>query len=301
MLAQICYPLTSGTVRNFLTVATVLLFAATSITHAAATRGVSFAAVLVAVTAGGGFAVEAIGVATGWPFGSYVYAGTLGPRLLGVPLVIPFAWTMMAWPAWLVAGRLIRSSRWLRAGVAGWALASWDVFLDPQMVAAGHWRWLHPSPALPGIASVPLTNYAGWLAVALVLMTLLSAQSESDCHKNTVRHAPDRDNRNPIVQREAGAVRNCRTEVTLLPPPKRAGGGYVGLDVTYKDPTQHTPKRAFNRPDTPMMALYIWTYASSVLAHAVFLGLPASALAGAVAMGLVAVPLAVHLVRTHGR
>ena len=47
--------------------------------------------------------------------------------------------------------------------------------------------------------------------------------------------------------------------------------------------------------DTPMLALYLWTFASAVLAHAVFLDLPASAAWGGVAMGLVAVPLAVKL------
>ena len=62
-----------------------------------------------------------------------------------------------------------------RAFVVGGAaaLASWDLFLDPQMVDAGHWRWSDPSPALPGVPTVPLTNYAGWALVALVLMALL--------------------------------------------------------------------------------------------------------------------------------
>jgi len=49
--------------------------------------------------------------------------------------------------------------------------------------------------------------------------------------------------------------------------------------------------------DAPMHALYLWTYLSSILAHAVFLRLPASAVAGALGMGLVAVPLAVVLAR----
>ena len=49
-----------------------------------------------------------------------------------------------------------------------------------------------------------------------------------------------------------------------------------------------------------MFALYLWTYFSSVLAHAVFLGLPASALWGAAGMAVVAVPLAVTLLRPAG-
>ncbi len=53
------------------------------------------------------------------------------------------------------------------AVTAGAALAAWDVFLDPQMVDAGHWTWADPSPGLPGVAHVPLTNFAGWLLVAV--------------------------------------------------------------------------------------------------------------------------------------
>jgi len=46
-----------------------------------------------------------------------------------------------------------------------------------------------------------------------------------------------------------------------------------------------------------MLALWFWTYASSVLAHAVFLGLPASALWGGVLMGAVVLPLVIPLGR----
>ena len=56
--------------------------------------------------------------------------------MAGVPLIVPLAWTMMAYPALLV-GRRIGAP--VLAGAA--ALASWDLFLDPQMVAAGHWHF----------------------------------------------------------------------------------------------------------------------------------------------------------------
>jgi putative membrane protein len=46
-----------------------------------------------------------------------------------------------------------------------------------------------------------------------------------------------------------------------------------------------------------MLALYLWTYVSSILALSAFLSLSAAALWGALGMGLVAVPLAVALVR----
>jgi putative membrane protein len=58
-----------------------------------------------------------------------------------------------------------------------------------------------------------------------------------------------------------------------------------------------THTSAVGTQDAPMLALYLWTYYSSVLAHAVFLRLPASALWGGLGMGLVAVPLTAKLLR----
>jgi putative membrane protein len=183
VLAQICYPLTADATRAGLTVATVVLGYALSVGHALLTRGPRAAAALVAVATGGGFAIEALGVATGFPFGSYDYSGELGPKLAGVPLVIPLAWTWMAWPAWLTAARLVAPGV-ARVALAAVGLAAWDLFLDPQMVAAGHWRWRFPSPSLPGVDTVPLTNYAGWLlvsaAVSLLLQLVLRAAPDGD-------------------------------------------------------------------------------------------------------------------------
>ncbi|MFF5172057.1 carotenoid biosynthesis protein [Micromonospora sp. NPDC000089] len=239
VLAQICYPLTTGDTRARLTVATVVLGYLLSVGHALLSRGPRTAAALVAVATGGGFAIEALGVATGFPFGSYDYSGELGPKLAGVPLIIPLAWTWMAWPAWLAAVRLTGSTAG-RIALATLGLATWDLFLDPQMVAEGYWIWRDATPALPGLPGIPVSNYLGWALFAVLLMSALRP---------------------------------------LAGPP-------VG----------HTDGR-----DAPMFALYLWTYFSSVLAHAVFLGLPASAVWGAVGMSVAAVPLAVTLWRARGR
>ena len=102
------------------------------------------------------------------------------------------------------------------------ALASWDVFLDPQMVAAGHWSW--PGGQGPGLDGVPLVNFAGWLLAATVLMSLLR--------------------RFPAPRDE---------------PP---GQDHIAL------------------------GLYLWTYASSLLANLAFFDRPAVAIAGGIAMGL---------------
>jgi uncharacterized membrane protein len=170
VLAQIVYPLVSGAARDRLTVVTVLLFAAASITHALVWRGPAWALTLVAVTAGGGLLAEAVGVHTGIPFGAYSYTGSLGWELSGVPVVIPFAWTMMAYPALLV-GRGISPHPVRGPLVAGAALASWDLFLDPQMVDAGYWVWA-PGGG-PTLAGIPVSNFVGWFLVSVLMMALL--------------------------------------------------------------------------------------------------------------------------------
>ena len=172
---QIAFPLTGGGTPT-LTVLAVVLFACASVGHALLTRGPGAAVGLVVVAGGGGLAAEAIGLATGLPFGQYAYTGSLGTAVLGVPLVVPAAWIMMAYPSLIVGRRLTAAlgrGRGLTTVLGAWALATWDVFLDPQMVAEGYWTWTHPHPSLPGSPDVPLTNYLGWLLVAVLLMSLL--------------------------------------------------------------------------------------------------------------------------------
>ncbi len=165
VLLQISYPLTGGA----LTVLTVLMFFAATTSHALVTRGPAWTLRMLSACLGLSLTAEAVGVATGMPFGSYAYADSLGPELLGVPVVVPMAWTMMGYPCLLVGQRLAAG----RAGVLVGALAltTWDLFLDPQLVHAGHWRWEHPCPGLNGI---PVTNTAGWLLVSVIVMTVLS-------------------------------------------------------------------------------------------------------------------------------
>lgn len=168
VLLQIAYPLATGAARDTLTVATVVVFFAASVSHAWLQRGARFASWLVVSVCGVGLGVEALGVRTGFPFGTYSYADSLGPKVADVAVVIPLAWTMMAYPALLV-GRRLAGRPLPGIAIAAVALASWDLFLDPQMVQAGHWTW-----AAEGVyAGIPLTNYAGWVLTATVMMALL--------------------------------------------------------------------------------------------------------------------------------
>lgn len=188
VLLEIPYPLVDGQVRDVLTVAAVVAFFLAVITHAIAWRGAAYTVLLVLVTGGGGLLAEAVGTRTGRPFGRYTYSGTLGPAVLGVPAVIPLAWTMMGYPA-LLAARRIATGRGARLLLGAVALASWDLFLDPQMVAAGHWRWDAVGAALPGIPEIPLSNFAGWAGIAVAMMAALSLLPDRESADDRPVHA----------------------------------------------------------------------------------------------------------------
>lgn len=165
---QIAYPLVHGTSRRTITLLIVGLLALACETHVLLARGMRTALAVLAATAGIGLVLEVLGVATGFPFGAYAYSAALGPRVLGVPLAVGLAWTMLAWPA-AAAARRLASGFPARVLIGAWALASADLFLDPQLVATGAWTWRHPSPHLPGVTGIPLTNYAGWLVAAVLI------------------------------------------------------------------------------------------------------------------------------------
>jgi putative membrane protein len=256
VLAQVAYPLTSGERLRLLTIGTVVLFAATCVVHAWLSRGPGWALALVVVAAGGGLVVEGVGLRTGRPFGHYAYADTLGPALWRVPLVVPLAWLMMAYPCLLLARTLaerlaVASQRGRRGSPArrgrrpagatvrvallgGFAMAAWDVFVDPQMVAAGHWTWQSPAPSLPGTTGVPVTNVAGWFLAGVVLMALLNL---------------------------------------VLPWQRRA---------------RSTGRRGLS--DTVPALLLAWTWLGSTLANALFFDRPAVAAWGGAALGVVVLP-----------
>lgn len=165
---EIPYPLLTGAARTGLTVAAVAAFATACLAHAYSVGGPRFAGAAFAATAGVGWVFEFVGVHTGVPFGSYAYGAGLGPRLAGVPLLVPLAWTMLGYPSYLAAERLT-THWWSGAALGAATMAGWDLFLDPQLLAAGAWRWAGPPPTWPGSLGVPLANTGGWLAAGLVV------------------------------------------------------------------------------------------------------------------------------------
>lgn len=187
--AQIIYPLVNDWRRDVVTVAVVALLAAVAIVHASIARGTRWTLTMFLGTAGLGLLAEMIGTKTGFPFGSYVYAtDRLGPDIFGVPAVVPLAWTAGFYPVWCAVTYVIERGSYTpaRASVhrvvfTALGMVGWDLYLDTQMVTDGQWTWTTEIAGLPGIASIPVSNYLGWFCVALVMSAIVEwASKQSD-------------------------------------------------------------------------------------------------------------------------
>ena len=119
-----------------------------------------------------GFAVEAFGVRSGFPFGEYAYTGVLRPQLLGVPVVMGFAWMTLVAFASDFAWRL-RLRPWLACVCAALLTTATDLVIDP--LAAGplnYWRWAEGGT----FYDIPFTNFVGWFVTALLACRLHGAR-----------------------------------------------------------------------------------------------------------------------------
>ena len=167
---NIMWPLTHGHARSVVTICGVLTFFVESKIHSFISRGLKYTTTFILIVLPLAFLVEVIGTHTGFPFGDYTYSHRLGIMLFSVPLLIPLAWFMMMYPSLLIAQSLT-TVRWKQVGIAAWLMATWDLFLDPQMVNEGYWTW-HDSMNNPTTV-IPWTNFVGWFVVSVIIFALL--------------------------------------------------------------------------------------------------------------------------------
>ena len=152
--------------RLALTIAGVLTFGVASLLNAVSTQGIRFTIIMVFVVGIGSLLIEITGVHTGIPFGQYFYTEALGFDIYGVPIIIACAWLMMLYPCFIV-GRMLSRNIWMSSSCTAWLMATWDLYLDPQMVNEQYWRW--GSPDSQGSTNIPWTNFLGWFLAAFLL------------------------------------------------------------------------------------------------------------------------------------
>ena len=130
-------------------------------------RAVGWIGALIAYT----YAIETIGIQTGWPYGSFAYTIDLGPMLAGVPVALPVFFIPLVVNAYLLCVLLLgerAQNTWLRLLTVSATVVAMDVVLDPGAVSLGFWTF--DGGAFYG---VPLSNYAGWVLSAVVAVVAL--------------------------------------------------------------------------------------------------------------------------------
>lgn len=142
-------------------------------------RAATTAGAVVAVT----LVAEQVGSRTGVPFGRYAYTAALRPQVASVPVAVPLAWFGMALPAREVATALGARGP-VRLVVGSGLLTAWDLFLDPQMVGEGYWRWARRG----AYRGIPVVNYLGWFATGVGVMALLDRLLPPSVHEHHGDH-----------------------------------------------------------------------------------------------------------------
>lgn len=131
-------------------------------------------------------AIEAIGVTTGLPFGSYHYTESWAPLvpLPGghlFPLALPLAWLLVAGSSWVVMGRWLKGIP--RVIASGFLTMLIDIPLEDVMTKGlGYWQWAEPGP----LFGAPLMNSVGWLVTGTFCAFLFSLSRQGEAKENHV-------------------------------------------------------------------------------------------------------------------
>ncbi|WP_408957346.1 bisanhydrobacterioruberin hydratase [Natrinema sp. 74] len=146
-------------------------------------RALATLAVLTAYT----YAIEFVGVRTGWPYGPFEYGIELGPMLGGeVPLALPLFFVPLVLNAYLLSLLVLgdRAERALpRLLGAITAVLAVDLILDPGAVVIGFWSYAPPG----GYYGVPLSNYRGWLLSGTIAVVLVEFAFDRAAVRERVR------------------------------------------------------------------------------------------------------------------
>ncbi len=106
--------------------------------------------------------VEAIGVKTGMIFGQYQYGDVLYPKILGVPLAIGFAWTLILLSSLAVVRSIKINRSLLLLFVVPLFMVLFDFLMEPAATVLDYWAWRGNT--------IPVLNYIAWYFISLVFV-----------------------------------------------------------------------------------------------------------------------------------
>ena len=129
---------------------------------------------LFAITAVLSWTMETLSIATGFPFGHYVYTDNLGPKLGTVPFLIMPAYFANGFLAWTISHVLLnnlgtgitRMNRVQVPVIAAFVMVMWDFCIDPVTSTIDKdWVWRDGGHYF----GVPISNYFGWYLTVFLI------------------------------------------------------------------------------------------------------------------------------------
>lgn len=120
---------------------------------------------------------ESLSLRTGFPFGHYFFTGVMGPKVMGLPILLALAYVGVGYAAWVVGSLIVAAPMQSRVGVlvtpfvAAVAMCAWDLAMDPEWAYIDRaWVWRDGG----GYFGVPFSNYFGWLLTTWVFYQIFA-------------------------------------------------------------------------------------------------------------------------------
>jgi len=123
--------------------------------------------------------LENSSILTGFPFGTYYYTDSLGPKIALVPFFISLSYISFGYLAWvfstILVGEVRRNSTILTTVavslVASFVMVDWDLSLDPLASTINHaWIWTQGGAYF----GVPISNFLGWFFTDWIFFQLFA-------------------------------------------------------------------------------------------------------------------------------
>ena len=135
------------------------------------------------------YGVEWLGVYSGWPFGTYFYAETLGIKVFQIPLIIGVNWLLLMHASQEVITKFLESfspkifkeinksqiskntissipQTILKASLVAALMLLIDYLIEPHAAELDYWHWFNDV--------IPLNNYLAWLIISFFCSLILS-------------------------------------------------------------------------------------------------------------------------------
>jgi uncharacterized membrane protein len=139
--------------------------------------------------------LENSSILTGFPFGTYYYTDSLGPKIALVPFFISLSYISFGYLAWvfstILVGEVRRNSTILTTVavslIASFVMVDWDLSLDPLASTINHaWIWTQGG----GYFGVPISNFLGWSFTVWIFFQLFALYQRRRASEDLSRALP---------------------------------------------------------------------------------------------------------------